>query len=603
MEKKRVVILGAGYAGVHAAKLLEKKFRKNRQALEITLIDKKPYHTLLTDLHEVAGSRLAIDAVKVNLNKIFAGREVRVALDDIREIDFEGNRLLSEDTVYPYDYLILATGSQPTFFGVSGAEENSFTLWSLKDAIEIRRHIEDLFEKAGGENDPVKRRELLTIAIAGGGFTGIELAGELGEWKKKLCRVHRIDEKEVRIVVIEAMPTILPILTEKLIKKAEKRLERLGIEVMTDTPIVQVEKDFIELKDGSKIKSSTLVWTAGVQATSFMCGLGLECGKRGRVKTNAYMESLDYENVYVIGDSTSYAEPAEGSKELPQIVETALQTAETAVHNLHAQIEGGQKKEHESNYHGFMVSIGGRYAVARLGGVAMSGFLAMAMKHLVNIHYLWGVGGFALIWTYAMHEIFHIEENRSILGGHFSYRGHNFWMVPLRLFLGGMWLLEGINKIKDGWLNPQNIFIVQVSDVSAASEWVEEGASSAAETVTALLDKPPAFFQSFMDTFIAPNAFIFQAMVVLMEIAIGLALLAGLFTMLAAAASVFLSLNFILSAMAGIDILWYIVAALAIIPGGGRTLGLDYYVMPWLGKWWRKTRLARKTYLYTEPVE
>lgn len=594
-DSKHIVILGAGYGGVQAAKLLSKSFKKN-ESIDITLIDRKPYHTLMTELHEVAGARVEQESVQVNLKKVFSATKVDVVTDEIKTVDFKNQRLDSENNHYEYDYLVVGLGSEPAFFGVPGVKENGFTLWSMEDALKINEHIENMFRKACNEKNQELKKELLTFVVAGAGFTGIETIGELVEWKKKLCKKYFVDEKDVRLMVVEAMGKILPILNDNLIKKSERYLKRHGVEILTNTPITQVDKKFVTFKDGTNVPTRTLIWTCGVQGSSFAANLGLTLGKRGRVQVNEFMQSMDYKNVYLVGDNAYFEED---SKPIAQIVETAIQTAETVAHNITADINGGEKKSFKSNYHGIMVSIGSRYAVASLMGVSLSGFFAMAMKHLVNCHYLFGVGGLNSVVSYIRHEFFDTKEKRSMLGGHVSSKVTTFWLVLLRVYVGVLWLIEGINKVKDGWLNPDNIFIVQTAATSGASQAAEAG-KAAANAVTPLLSQPPAFYTWFMDTFVAPFAFVFQAMVVLAEIGIGLALIGGLFTFLASLASIFMALNFILSAMAGKEILWYIFAGIALMGGAGRAFGLDYYVLPWINKWWKKTKLARKSHLFVD---
>jgi NADH dehydrogenase len=602
-NQKRIVILGAGYGGVHAAKLLFKKFKKNSN-IRITLIDKNPFHTLMTELHEVAGARVEPNSVQISLRKIFGTTNIEVVRDTITRIDFEKQILISDEDSYEYDYLIIGTGSQPAFFGVPGVRENAFCLWSFEDALKIREHIEKMFQRASLEKSIDKRREMLTFVVAGAGFTGVEMIGELAEWKKKLCRDYNIDEREVRLIIVEALGKILPILNDKLILKAEKYLKKIGVEILTNSPIVKVDKNTVQMKNGSEIKTQTLIWTCGVQGNQCSENLGLTMGKKCRIQTNEYMQSVDYENVYVIGDNAYFEEDT--NRPIPQIVEAALQTAETAVHNIISSIEGKSKKAFKSSYHGLMVSIGSRYAVAELIGISLTGFFAMAMKHLVNIHYLFGVAGFNQVWAYILHEFFHIKDNRSIVGGHLSAKTPTYFLAILRVYVGVIWLLEGVKKINDGWLKPGNIHIVATNAVSGASQAASDAVSSASQAAgaaaanmpTPILAHPPAFYQWFMDTFIAPYAYIFQVIVVLSEVAIGLALIAGIFTFLASLASIFLCLNFILCAMAGVEILWHIFAGIALLGGAGRAFGLDYYIMPWLKKWWNRTRIAKRTYLY-----
>lgn len=601
-KTKRIAILGAGYGGVHAAGLLGKAARKGKD-ISVLLIDKKPYHTLMTELHEVAGNRVEAESVQINLREIFSASEVEVATEEIKAIDFKGQKLQADSGSYTYDYLIIGTGAEPAFFGIPGVKENGFSLWSFEDAIRIREHVKDMFEKARAEKDHCKRRAMLTFIVAGAGFTGIETMGELLEWRRQLCRDYGIDRGEVSLIVVEAMCSILPILGERLVKKSERYLARHGVEVMTDAPIIEVKKESIVLKSGKEIPTRTLIWTCGVQGSSFAAGTELTHGGRGRIQVDEYMQSVDYTNVFAVGDNTFYEEDGEGGKKpTPQIVEAALQTAETAVHNILADIDKSEKKAFKSNYHGFMVSIGGRYAVAEIGKSSMSGFTAMALKHLVNIHYQFGVGGFARIWDYFMHEFIHVKENRSIVGGHLSTKAPTFWLAILRVYLGVIWLIEGIKKIQEGWLDPAKNFIVTMPKPQDLPLESTDAVSNATQVTQyypePLLKQPPRIFQWFMETFIEPNAYLFQVSIVLMEVAIGLALIAGLFTVLASLGSIFLCFNFILSAMAGTEILWHIFVGIAMLGGAGRAFGMDYYVIPWLKHRWRKTSLARRTHLY-----
>lgn len=607
-DLKKIVILGAGYAGVEAAKVLSKKFKKDH-SVEITLIDENPFHTLLTELHEIAGRRTDKESVMVDLYNVFKATKVNVVRDRIESIDYEAKTLTSGKETYRYDYLVLGCGAEPAFFGVEGVKEYGFTIWSLKDALKIREHIEHTFQLAKDEKDAAKRKELLTFVVAGAGFTGIEVVGELMEWKDLLCAKHEIDPKEVNLVNVEALPTILPILRPSLQKKAENFLTKKGVKVMTNAPIVKATADSIVLKDGQVINTKTLIWTCGVQGNSFTVSTGLTQGKRNRVQVNDYMQSMDKEEVYLVGDNAYYE--IDG-KPIPQIVETALQTGECAAHNIAADITKTEKKKLVLNTHGFMVSIGSHYCVAELMGTPMSGFIAMAMKHMVNLHYLWGVGGLRLIWNYLLHEFFHMKNNRSFVGGHLAHRTHTSWAVLLRVYVGVMWFLEGWKKVQEGWLNPENIKIIATAATSAASGAAEATAEAvtaasgaagaageaAASYPTPIFAEPWGIYNWMVDTFISANPFLFQAMVVLMEVGIGLALIAGLFTFFASAGSVFLCLNFIISAMAGYEILWYVFASIALMGGAGGAFGLDYYVQPWIKKFWKKTNFARGSYLY-----
>lgn len=573
-KKTKIVILGAGYGGVHAAKLLNKKYRKSND-VDITLIDKNPYHTLMTELHEVAGGRVEPESVQVDLKKIFNKTKINIVVEQVLKIDINKQVLVTNFGEYAYDYLILGTGSEPAYFGVPGVKENGFPLWSMNDAIKIRHHIEEMFRCATKEKDDVKRKAMLTFAVAGAGFTGIEMIGELVEWKSKLAKEYNIIETDVKLMVIEAMGRILNILDDDSVRKAHSWLGRKGVDIAINAPIIGVEKDSVTLKDGTKILCNTLIWTCGIQGNSFCSDIGLELNNRCRISTNEYMQALGKENIYAVGDCSSLEEGE--SKNIPQIVEAALQTSDTVANNIIADIESKDKKQFKSNYHGFMVSIGSHYAVANLGGTKLSGFIAMLMKHMVNLHYLFGVGGFYLMIKYLFHEFFNMKDKRSFVGGHLSAKSNTLWLVILRLYIGSMWVIEGVKKIQDGWLQTIKIPMFWPDGVTGASVATNAGTA----TIVPILSKPPEIMTWFMNI-LKPIGFQLQIIIVLGEIALGLALIAGLFTFLASVASVGLCIMFILSAMAGWEILWYIAGSIALMGGAGRTFGLDYFIMPLL---------------------
>lgn len=588
-EKKQILILGGGYAGVKAGKTLHKIF-KNDDSVEITLIDRKPYHTMMTELHEVAGHRTEPHAIQLDLRTIFAGRKVKVVTDSINNVDFEGKKLVSDKKTYKFDYLVLACGSDSNSFGIEGIDEHAFTLWSYEDAVKLREHVENMFKMAAIEEDAEVRKQLLTFAVVGGGFTGVEMVGELGEAKDHLAEKYGVDKKEVTIYNIEATPRILNTLKdEKQIAKVEKRYRKLGIELLKNAALVKATEDGFELKDGRSIKTKTLVWGAGIKVSNFVGKLGLDAGRAGRVVVNEHMQTLKYSNVFMAGDNAHY-EDKDGF--LPQIVEAAEQSGHTAGLNIGNLIQGKPLVAHKQNYHGFMVSIGSKYAVSDNNGLKFNGWLAVLVKHMVNFYYLFTVSGVAQLFEYMQNEFFKIKNRRSFVGGHFSKASPNFFMVPLRVFLGVMWLIEGIKKIDEGWLTEAKMYASDA--VSAASEWVEEGA----ETVKPLIEEVPAIVQWGIDNIIAPNAVMFQTGMVVMEIIFGLMLIGGLFTFISAIMTTAMTVGITLTGMSDASILWYFFAGIAVIGGSGSTLGLDYYVLPVLKKWWKNTGFAKKSYLY-----
>lgn len=643
MEKKRIVILGGGYAGVHAAKQLHKAFRKMQDKVDIILIDKNRYHTLMTELHEVAGNRVEEESVKISYNRIFAGKMVSVVQDTIGSIDFEKQILQGEQASYQYDQLLISTGAEATDFNIPGVKEHSFYLWGLEDALRIKRHIIDMVRAASYEHDDETRRRMLTFVVAGGGFTGVELVGELIEWLPVLCKKHDVDYREVTLMNVEALGSILNMLPDKPRNKAIAYMKKHGVEIRTNSLIVGADAEGFTLKDGTVIKTKTLVWTCGIRGNSFCSSLPIADGKVGRKLVNEFMQSPSYQNVYLAGDGIWFIEDG---KPLPQIVEAAEQTAETAAKGIIQAIKGelGLKTEpvapFKSKFHGYMVSVGGRYAVSHNIGISLSGFFSQAIKHAVNMLYQWGVCGLNGAWTYFKHEILEIKDNRSLIGGLAAYHMQSYWYVFLRMFLGVMWLIEGINKIGDGWLTDKTGSKVYwgppagsadaaqqaaggavevVGSASIVAEPVVEQAVEAVSTATTavqgaaegaaqqfappLISEPTGLFVWISETFVSVAPYFFQVMIVLAEIGLGLCFLSGFLTFPAALVSLGLSITFLIGAMAGKEILWYMAVSIVMLGGAGRAFGFDYWVMPYLKKLWRKTPLAKKSYLYLEEPE
>lgn len=623
-DTKKIIILGGGYGGVLTAKKLAKKFKKDEN-IEITLIDKKPYQTLLTELHEVAANRAPEDSIRIELAKIFEKRKVNVILDEITELDFKNQVLKSSKNSYEYDYLVVGTGCQPTYFGIPGAKEYTHKLWSYEDAVNLKEHILNMFREAVKETDREKRKKMLTFVVVGGGFTGVEMIGELAEWKNRLCKDFYVDEEEVKLYVVDALPKILPIFPDKLINKAEKRLRKLGVQIITGAGITEVSNDSVTMGDKGSIDTNTVVWAAGVEGSDIVGKMELKQEGRKRIATNDKLQSLDYENVYAVGDNIFYM-PEGLKRPVPQMVENAEHSASLVAHNIFADIKGGEKKSYNPAFHGAMVCIGGRYGLAHLGMpgkfFGLSGFFAMFVKHFINIVYFFQVAGFNKCWSYLMHEIFHIKDNRSLVGGYFSKASPNFWLLPLRMFVGYKWLEQGLHKLPGIIKDPSKIFLIPppptaatagasaaADATAAASAGGQAAAEAASQWGTAL--PVPGFIENIvkwsMDTFFYTGdggyttlAEVFQAGMVIAEIIVGLMLIAGLFSALASIISIAMGVMIWSSGMAPTEMLWYLAAGVALIGGSGSTFGLDYYVLPFLKKRWKKIGWVRKSYLYID---
>ena len=340
MADKNIVIIGAGYAGVHAAKKLAKRYKKD-QSVSITLIDRHSYHTMMTELHEVAAHRVEPSDIQFDLRTLFNRTKVKLVTDNVTNVDHDKKVVTTENGSFSYDYLILGMGGEPNDFGTPGVGEHGFTLWSWEDAVKLRNHIEDVVLRASTVHDDAKRRAMLTFAVCGSGFTGIEMVGELIEWKTRLAKDYKLDEEEFTLYVIEAAPTILNTLDRKDAGKAEAYLVKKGVKLLKSAPIVEVKAESILLKSGEEFPTHTLIWTAGVKANSDTKDYGMSTGRAGRLKVNEYMEADGLQNTYVIGDLALFED--ESGKPTPQIVEAAEQTGATAAKNIIAEIKWWRK--------------------------------------------------------------------------------------------------------------------------------------------------------------------------------------------------------------------------------------------------------------------
>ena len=653
--ENRIVIVGAGYSGILTAKKLARKF-KNNDDVFITIIDKNPFHTMLTELHEVAANRVDEDSIKISLKKVFAGRKVDVKLDHVNSVDFDKKLVYGTNASYDYDYLVLSAGSKPTFFGTPGAEEFSFKLWSYDDAVILKDHIHNLFRKASCETDLEEKKKLLTFYIVGAGFTGAEMAGELAEYAPILCEKYEIEKQLVNICNVDILGRTIPNLPEKLSDKVEKRMKKMGIRVMLNTSVVTVGKDFVETKNNDFVtreSTNTVIWAAGTESAEITSEVGktLQSAGRGRIKLDPYLRSLDNKDVFVVGDNMLYTPEGE-DKPVPQIVENCEHSAHTAANNITCEITGkGEMHEYKPSFHGFMVCVGGRYGVARVGMpnfmFNLPSFLAMFSKHLINIVYFIQVLGWNKVISYMKHEFFTIRNCRSFVGGHFSNRTPSFLLVPLRVWLGAVWLFEGIMKAIEGWFTTPKLTgffggasawydsIINGGATDGTSGATEEAAGAVTEAVGSTgttiinwdffglfqtifvsgkelahstisdyafkLDIP--FMNWFVDTLILPNEPVqiaMQAFIVIAEIIIGLALIGGLFTAPAAAFSLILQFMFVTTTGLYLGTFWMIFAGIAVLIGAGRTLGLDYYAMPALKEMWKKLPFVRRLYIYND---
>jgi NADH dehydrogenase len=405
---KRVVIIGAGFGGLWAAKKLAKS-----HDLDVLLIDKNNYHVFLPLLYQVAAAELEPEDIIYPIRSILRKySNARFSLLNVRELDLNKKTITGtyrnnpfHDIKIPYDYCIIAMGSTNNFFQVEGANEFSFPLKTMEEAIILRNHILCTFERAAYEENPEKRKRMLTFIIVGGGPTGVEYAGALSEliYGPLVKDYPNINFNEVRIILLEALNNLLMMFPEKLRVYAFRRLKKMKIEVLLNTVVDSITTEFIKTKNNIIIPTESVVWTAGVKGQSNIKNWGLTLAKNCQIVLKPTLQVLDNENIYVVGDL------ARLEANLPMIAPVAIQQGEFAAMNILRQIDNLEPISFKYKDKGSMVTIGRNSGVAEFKGKAFSGFFAWLVWIMVHIFNLIGFRNrlFVIInwaWDYLFFE-------------------------------------------------------------------------------------------------------------------------------------------------------------------------------------------------------
>ncbi|MBM7570451.1 NAD(P)/FAD-dependent oxidoreductase [Aquibacillus albus] len=391
-NKPKVVILGAGYAGMMTTKRLTQKF--GTEEVEITLVNKHNYHYQTTWLHEVAAGTIEPNRSRIMISDVIDTKRVNLVHDTVVEIKKDEQRVVLENDELEYDYLVIALGFEKATFGIPGMEENAFSIESFDKSRLICEHIEYQFSRYKNEegND-----HLLTIVVGGAGFTGIEFVGELAERVPELCKKYDIDKRNVRIINIEAAPSILPGFDEELADYARKSLEFRDVEFKLGTMIKECKADRVIVGDDEEeIKTGTIVWTGGVQANSIVGNSGFELTK-GRVTVDSDLRAPGHENIFILGDC-SWVMDEENGRPYPPTAQLAMQEADTCANNIAALLYGGQLEDFVFDHKGTVASLGGKHAMGTVfDDKKLYGVTAKAMKNVIDDRYLFLLGGPRLV--------------------------------------------------------------------------------------------------------------------------------------------------------------------------------------------------------------
>jgi NADH dehydrogenase len=391
--RHRVVIVGSGFGGLFAAQALK------RADVDVTLVAKTSHHLFQPLLYQVATGILSQGEIAPATREILARqRNVRVVLGDVTDIDI-ANRTVTSKTVglvtaTPYDSLILAAGSTQSYFGNDRFADFAPGMKSIDDALELRARIFGAFELAELSTDPATVRRLMTFVVVGAGPTGVEMAGQISELAHRALRneYRRIDTRDARVILLDAGPVVLPAFGKRLGRKAAKRLTRLGIEVKTSTPVVDVDNLGITVKhpDGieERIEAVTKMWAAGVAASPLGAVVarqtGAEVDRAGRVRVQADLTLPGHPEVFVIGDMVAL-------DDLPGVAQVAIQTGRFAARRITDRL-AGESADAPFRYHdkGSMATISRFSAVAMIGPLRLSGFVAWLLWLGVHIVYITG---------------------------------------------------------------------------------------------------------------------------------------------------------------------------------------------------------------------
>jgi len=379
--KHRIVILGAGFGGLYAALKLESSLSRFPDA-EATIINRENFFLFTPMLHEVAASDVDIAHIVNPVRKML--KKVKFFHGEVRGIDLQAKRIqvVHGPTHHPheieYNNLIIALGGTTNFYGIPGLQEHALTMKSLGDAIHLRNRLIDLLEEADSECAVSERQSLLTVAVAGGGFAGVETVAALSDFLREATKFYRhLSPDQVRTVLIHAGPVILPELEDGLGVYAQSELSRRKIEIRTNTKVQGVSEHGLELSDGTKLPAATVIWTAGTSPNSIL--ETLPCSKvGGRLVVNEFLEVLGWERVWALGDCALVTNPRTG-KPYPPTAQHAMRQGKTAAENVVAAIRGDKKRPFSYSTIGMLAATGRRTGVASILGLNFSGFLAWVL--------------------------------------------------------------------------------------------------------------------------------------------------------------------------------------------------------------------------------
>ena len=386
MSTKQIVIVGGGFAGLATARKLAR-----RKDVELTLIDRRNHHLFQPLLYQVAMAGLSPAEIAAPIRSILSKQKnLRVVCSTVQRIDTNNSTIITDDGPIEFDYAILACGATHSYFGNEHWEPHAPGLKSIEQATEIRRRVLSAFERAEVADDLDERRKLLTFVVVGGGPTGVELAGAIGEMSRfALSKDFRnIDASQARVILVEAGPRILPMFCEELSARAMRDLESLGVQSWTNSRVSDIDENGVTVS-GETIHSATILWAAGVKASPLGNDSGFECDRAGRICVGEDLAIPNHTNVFVAGDQCALIDPAT-ERQLPGVAPVAVQQGKFIADCIKADLAGKTRGQFRYVDKGQMATIGRSRAIAEVGTMKFKGLFAWLVWLVIHIFFLTG---------------------------------------------------------------------------------------------------------------------------------------------------------------------------------------------------------------------
>ncbi len=403
-NRKRVVIVGGGFAGLKLALKLDRK------EFQIVLIDRNNYHLFQPLLYQVAMSGLEPSAISFPIRKIFQETKVQYRMADLIKVIPDNNEILTSIGLLQYDFLVLATGAKTNFFGQDNIEKYTLKMKSAPDALFIRNRILENFERASTESDEEEIQSYLNVAIIGGGPTGVELAGAMAEMKKYVLPKDypELNIDNMKIMLFEASPSLLAGMSATAAEGAREFLGKLGVEVHLNTRVLDYDGHVLALPQDESIKVANVIWAAGVTSSKITGISESAYGKANRLMVNTFNQVEGYQNIFAIGDNSLMISDLQTNGH-PQVAQVALQQGNLLAGNLFRMVKNKPLKEFRYLNKGAMATIGRHRAVADLPFVELKGFFAWVLWSVVHLLSIIGVKNKIMVfldwsWKYITYD-------------------------------------------------------------------------------------------------------------------------------------------------------------------------------------------------------